>query len=82
MPSTSTTGWSCLAGREYPDIGTGEIPVLGEDFYQQPELRVPAKQSVTIRLDLDELASFKELGAGLRPALREYVQAPQGRRDR
>jgi len=63
---------------------TSDIPELGEDFFREAELRVPAKQTVTIRLDSDVLAWFKEQGAGyqtrLNQLLRQYMQAQQRQR--
>ena len=45
--------------------------------------RQPAKQTVTIRLDADVLAWFKEQGAGyqtrINQLLRQYMQAQQRR---
>jgi len=66
------------------DIDTSDIPELDEAFFQQAELRVPAKQAVTIRLDSDVLAWFKDQGAGyqtrINQLLRQYMQAQQRQR--
>jgi len=66
------------------DIDTSDIPALDEAFFQQAELRVPAKQAVTIRLDSDVLAWFKDQGAGyqtrINQLLRQYMQAQQRQR--
>ena len=59
MTKTSKTDWSRLAQQSDRDIDTSDIPELGEDFFREAELRVPAKQTVTIRLDSDVLAWFK-----------------------
>jgi len=73
-----------LAQQSDRDIDTSDIPELGEDFFREAELRVPAKQTVTIRLDSDVLAWFKEQGAGyqtrINQLLRQYMQAQQRQR--
>lgn len=81
MTKASKTDWSRLAQQSDRDIDTSDIPELGEDFFREAELRVPAKQTVTIRLDSDVLAWFKEQGAGyqtrINQLLRQYMQAQQ-----
>jgi uncharacterized protein (DUF4415 family) len=37
---------------------------MGDNFFQNAELRVPAKQPVTLRIDEDVLAWFKAQGKG------------------
>jgi uncharacterized protein (DUF4415 family) len=73
-----------LARQEDKDIDTSDIAELDQDFFRQAELRVPAKQTVTIRLDSDVLAWFKEQGAGyqtrINQLLRQYMQAQQRQR--
>jgi len=53
-------------------------------FFRQADLRVPAKQAVTIRLDADVLSWFKDQGAGyqtrINQLLRQYMQAQQRQR--
>lgn len=64
-------------------IDTSDIPELGDDFFRQAELRLPAKQTVTIRLDADVLAWFKDQGSGyqtrINQLLRQYMVAQQRR---
>ena len=64
-------------------VDTSDIPELDDDFFRRAELRVPAKQTVTIRLDADVLTWFKEQGAGyqtrINQLLRQYMQAQQRR---
>ncbi|MDH0300411.1 MULTISPECIES: BrnA antitoxin family protein [unclassified Pseudomonas] len=64
-------------------VDTSEIPELGDDFFHHAELRVPAKQTVTIRLDADVLEWFKAQGAGyqtrINQLLRQYMLAQQRR---
>ncbi|NIF15980.1 BrnA antitoxin family protein [Pantoea sp. Cy-639] len=66
-----------------PTVDTSDISELDDDFFHNAELRVPAKQTVTIRLDADVLAWFKEQGAGyqtrINQLLRQYMQAQQRR---
>lgn len=84
MTKTSRTDWGRLALQEDKDIDTSDIAELDQDFFRQAELRVPAKQTVTIRLDSDVLAWFKEQGAGyqtrINQLLRQYMQAQQRQR--
>ncbi|WP_160288529.1 BrnA antitoxin family protein [Pseudomonas sp. QL9] len=86
MPNASKTDWDRLARQADKDIDTSEIPELGDAFFEQAELHVPAKQSVTIRLDADVLAWFKEQGAGyqtrINQLLRQYMQAQLSRKGR
>ncbi|QXH34522.1 BrnA antitoxin family protein [Pseudomonas muyukensis] len=69
--------------KQQPPVDTSDIPELDDDFFSRAELRVPAKQTVTIRLDADVLAWFKEQGAGyqtrINQLLRQYMQAQQRR---
>ncbi|AAN70103.1 BrnA antitoxin family protein [Pseudomonas putida] len=84
MTKSSRTDWSRLARQDDKDIDTSDIPELDQDFFRQAELRVPAKQTVTIRLDSDVLAWFKEQGSGyqtrINQLLRQYMQAQQRQR--
>ncbi|MEX0295324.1 BrnA antitoxin family protein [Pseudomonas putida] len=84
MTKASKTDWSRLAQMEDKDIDTSDIPELDQAFFQQAELRVPAKQAVTIRLDADVLTWFKDQGAGyqtrINQLLRQYMQAQQRQR--
>lgn len=84
MTKSSRTDWSRQARQDDKDIDTSDIPELDQDFFRQAELRVPAKQTVTIRLDSDVLAWFKEQGSGyqtrINQLLRQYMQAQQRQR--
>ncbi|MGE7989807.1 BrnA antitoxin family protein [Pseudomonas sp. NPDC089554] len=81
MTKPSSTDWSRLARQQDHDIDTSDIPELDEAFFQQAQLQVPAKKAVTIRLDADVLAWFKEQGSGyqtrINQLLRQYMQAQQ-----
>ncbi|NQD74080.1 BrnA antitoxin family protein [Pseudomonas sp. CM27] len=81
MTKTSKTDWSRLARQDDQAIDTSDIPELNDNFFREAELRVPAKQTVTIRLDTDVLAWFKEQGGGyqtrINQLLRQYMQAQQ-----
>ncbi|MDD0972987.1 BrnA antitoxin family protein [Pseudomonas fontis] len=82
MSKPSKTDWERLAKQDDQAIDTSDIPELGEDFFRRAELRVPVKQTVTIRLDADVLEWFKSQGAGyqtrINQLLRHYMQAHQG----
>lgn len=84
MTKASKTDWRRLARQDDQAIDTSDIPELDENFFREAELRVPAKQTVTIRLDSDVLAWFKEQGSGyqtrINQLLRQYMQAQQRQR--
>ena len=84
MTKSSKTDWSRLARQNDKDIDISDIPELDQDFFRQAELRVPAKQTVTIRLDADVLTWFKGQGSGyqtrINQLLRQYMQAQQKQR--
>ncbi|MGS7251859.1 BrnA antitoxin family protein [Pseudomonas sp. LAM2023] len=84
MTKASKTDWSRVAGQDDRAIDTSDIPELDENFFREAELRVPAKQAVTIRLDSDVLAWFKGQGSGyqtrINQLLRQYMQAQQRQR--
>ncbi|MGC4010262.1 MAG: BrnA antitoxin family protein [Pseudomonas sp.] len=79
MSKPSKTDFERLSKMKDADIDTSDIPELGEDFFRNAELHVPAKQAVTIRLDADVLEWFKSQGAGyqtrINQLLRQYMQA-------
>ena len=79
MSKASKTDFKRLSKLKDKDIDTGDIPELGDDFFKNAELHVPAKQAVTIRLDADVLEWFKSQGAGyqtrINQLLRQYMQA-------
>ncbi|WP_194787905.1 BrnA antitoxin family protein [Pseudomonas sp. UFMG81] len=64
-------------------VDTSDIPELDDAFFRQAELRLPTKQTVTIRLDADVLAWFKDQGSGyqtrINHLLRQYMLAQQRR---
>lgn len=79
MSKASKTDWKRLAEQGDDAIDTTDIPELGEDFFRRAELRVPPKQTVTIRLDADVLEWFKAQGSGyqtrINQLLRLYMEA-------
>jgi uncharacterized protein (DUF4415 family) len=84
MSNASKTDWDRLANQRDDEIDTSDIPLLDDDFFRRAEVRVPAKQAVTIRLDADVLAWFKDQGSGyqtrINSLLRQYMQARQRHR--
>lgn len=79
MSNTSKTDWSRLGNMADQDIDTSDVPELGDHFFRNAQLMVPAKKTVTIRLDADVLDWFKGQGAGyqtrINQLLRHYMQA-------
>jgi len=63
------------------DINLEDIPELGDDFFKNAELKLPSKQSVTMRLDSDVLDWFKRQGKGyqtrINQLLRKYMETHQ-----
>jgi len=84
MSKPSKTDWKRLSKMKDGDIDTSDIPELDEEFFQNAKLQVPPKQPVTLRLDADVLAWFKEGGQGyqtrINQLLRRYMESQQSRR--
>ncbi|MFN3712221.1 MAG: BrnA antitoxin family protein [Alcanivoracaceae bacterium] len=84
MSKRSGTDWKRLKEASDADIDTRDIPELDDAFFAQAELRLPAKQSVTLRLDADVLDWFKSQGKGyqtrINALLRRYMEGQQARR--
>jgi len=79
MSETSKTDWKRLAEIDDDAIDTSDIPELDDEFFQNAELRVPAKQPVTLRIDEDVLVWFKAQGKGyqtrINKLLRHYMES-------
>ncbi len=84
MSNVSKTDWGRLATMADDDIDTSEIPELDDAFFAQAETRIPPKQPVTLRLDVDVLTWFKSQGRGyqtrINKLLRTYMESQQNRR--
>ncbi|WP_372997092.1 BrnA antitoxin family protein [Marinobacter sp.] len=84
MNRTSKTDWQRMAEQDDERIDTSDIPELDEAFFEKAELRVPAKQPVTLRIDEDVLAWFKAQGKGyqtrINKLLRQYMENQVHRR--
>jgi len=63
------------------EIDLDDIPELDDDFFKNAKLQMPAKQSVTMRLDSDVVTWFKEQGKGyqtrINQLLRKYMETHQ-----
>ena len=83
MSKALKTDWKRLSEVKDKDIDTSDIPELDDAFFQQAEIRVPAKQPVTLRLDTDVLQWFKSQGQGyqtrINKLLRSYMESRQSR---
>ena len=81
MQTTSKTNLKRLKEMKDEDINLDDIPELGDDFFKNAELQLPAKQSVTIRMDSDVLLWFKNQGKGyqtrINQLLRRYMETHQ-----
>jgi uncharacterized protein (DUF4415 family) len=79
MSNTSKTDWKRLSRITDKDIDTSDIPELDDAFFRQADIRVPSKQSVTLRVDTGVLAWFKYQGQGcqtrINKLLRGYMES-------
>lgn len=77
-------GGQRMAEQDDERIDTSDIPELDETFFEKAELRVPAKQPVTLRIDEDVLTCFKAQGKGyqtrINKLLRQYMENQVHRR--
>jgi uncharacterized protein (DUF4415 family) len=84
MSKASKTNWKQLAEMDDNEIDTSDIPELDDAFFQRAEIKVPAKQPVTLRLDSDVLVWFKSQGQGyqtrINKLLRSYMESQQSQR--
>lgn len=78
MNKVSGTDWKRLVDMDDETIDTSDIPERDDAFFERAELRLPAKKSVTIRLDEDVLEWFKAQGKGyqtrINKLLRQYME--------
>ena len=74
MSKVSNTDWKQLASMDDQDIDTSDIAELDDDFFKQAELRIPPKQSVTMRLDSDVLLWFKSQGQGYQTRINRLLR--------
>lgn len=79
MNKAPRTDWKRLPLMEDKDIDTSDIAELDDEFFRNAEIRLPRKQSVTLRLDADVLAWFKSQGHGyqtrINKLLRRYMES-------
>ena len=74
MNKVSKTDWKRLAEMSDEDIDTSDIPELGDDFFNHVQLRMPAKKSVTLRLDEDVLEFLKSEGQGYQTRINKLLR--------
>ena len=81
MSKDSKTDWKRLQAMQDEDIDTSDIPELDDAFFEKAEVMLPAKKSVTMRLDADVLDWFKGQGYQTRinQLLRKYMEAQEQR---
>jgi uncharacterized protein (DUF4415 family) len=84
MNNMSGTDWKRLSEMNDESVDTGDIPELDDAFFEKAELRVPAKQPVTLRIDEDVLTWFKSQGKGyqtrINKLLRQYMESQSSQR--
>jgi uncharacterized protein (DUF4415 family) len=63
------------------DIKLDDIPEQDDEFFKSALVKLPSKQSVTIRMDSDVLLWFKKQGRGyqtrINKLLRRYMETHQ-----
>ena len=69
------TDWERLDAMKDEDIDLSDIPELDDEFFENAELRLPEKKSVTIRLDADVLEWFKKQGKGYQTRINKLLRA-------
>ncbi|MBE9080089.1 hypothetical protein IQ241_22820 [Romeria aff. gracilis LEGE 07310] len=65
MSNTSKTDWSRIDAMTDDDIDTSDIPPLGDEFFSQAKLRMPASsatETVAVRVDSETLLWFQSKG--------------------
>lgn len=79
MNKVSKTDCKRLNEMKDEDIDTNDIPELDDSFFDNAEVRLPTKKSVTMRLDADVLEWFKTQGqvyqTRINQLLRKYMEA-------
>jgi uncharacterized protein (DUF4415 family) len=63
------------------EIKLDDIPEQDDEFFKSAQVKLPSKQSVTIRMDSDVLLWFKKQGRGyqtrINKLLRRYMETHQ-----
>ena len=81
MKKESKTDWKRLSAMTDKQINTDDIAELDDAFFRDAQLKIPAKQPVTLRIDSDVLEFFKAQGQGyqtrINKLLRKYMDAQQ-----
>ena len=81
MRKQSKTNVKRLKDMVDDNINLEDIPELDDDFFNEAQLQLPTKQSVTIRMDSDVLVWFKSQGKGyqtrINQLLRRYMENHQ-----
>lgn len=81
MPTQSKNNLKRLKAMTDKDINLEDIPELDDDFFKNAQLTLPAKQAVTMRMDVDVLMWFRQQGKGyqtrINQLLRRYMETHQ-----
>ncbi len=76
--ASGKTNFKKLRAMKDSEINLEDIPELGNEFFKNAQIKLPEKQSVTIRLDRDVLEWFKQQGKGyqtrINKLLRSYME--------
>ncbi|HIF51815.1 MAG TPA: 3-oxoacyl-ACP synthase [Thiotrichaceae bacterium] len=76
--ASGKTNIKTLDNMKDSDINFDDIPELDDAFFKNAQIKLPEKQSVTIRMDSDVLDWFKQQGKGyqtrINKLLRSYME--------
>jgi uncharacterized protein (DUF4415 family) len=76
LDSKDHTDWEWLDKATDADIDFSDIPPLGEDFWKNAVVRMPkAKKMVSIRIDEDVIAWYKQQGPGYQTRINAVLKA-------
>lgn len=81
MQKQSKTNVKHLKTMSDEEIKLDDIPEQDDEFFKSAQVKLPSKQSVTIRMDSDVLLWFKKQGRGyqtrINKLLRRYMETHQ-----
>jgi len=71
----SKTDWQRVDALKGGNIDYSDVPELDKTFFQNADLRLPTKKSVTMRLDADVIDWFKQQGQGYQTRINKLLRA-------
>ena len=74
MKGTSKTNLKKLRAMKDADINLTDVPELGDDFFMNADVVMPPKESLTMRVDTDVLAWFRQTGKGYQTRINQLMR--------